>query len=291
MPELSDSSPKAREMVAKFLSLAGVDDPQLLAETGQLLHRQIAEINEQGLRESDLAVLGQAYIRAVGRVVAAEAEALSRVRHAAPDGGDARLSAIADRLAPVGNDVFSVLHNLLLRRAAAGDALNLDRPRRARLATAVAHVVVVSSTALLSHATIADTQRLVDGLFTSAQAAIRGHRVDVTKYVGDGVFLVGADPREVAAASLDCVASLARDVGLAARAGLAYGRVVHRAGDVFGLAVNISHALTKSAHPETLLAAAVAPAQLPAAMCLNPRQVQVRGLDDPLEAYELVSVG
>jgi class 3 adenylate cyclase len=285
----SDSA-KAREMVAKWLSLAGVDDPELTAEAEQLLHRQITAITEQGLRESDLAVMGQAYIRSVGRVVAAEAEALSRLRYGA-NGSEARLQAMAERLGPVGRDVFDVLHRLLLGRVVAGDSTSLDRSRRSQMPTAIAHVDVVNSTALLGHATLADTQRLVDGLFTSAQSAIRGRNVEVTKYVGDGVFLVGAEPLDVAAASLDCISNLARDVGLRARAGLAFGRVVHRAGDVFGLPVNVSHALTKSANHKTLLAAAVAPAQLPAAMCTNPREIQVRGLDLPLEAYEMSALG
>lgn len=286
----STDSAKAREMVAKWLSLAGVDDPELTAEAEQLLQRQITAITEQGLRESDLAVMGQAYIRSVGRVVAAEAEALSRLRSVGED-GEMRVAAAAEQLAPVGRDVFDVLHSLLLRRVVAGGSASLDRSRRSQLPTAVAHVDVVNSTALLDHATPADTQRLVDGLFTSAQSAIRGRNVEVTKYVGDGVFLVGAEPLDVAAASLDCIASLTRDVGLSSRAGLAFGRVVHRAGDVFGLAVNISHALTKSAEPETLLAAAVAPARLPAVMRTNPRDVPIRGLGRSLEAYELVSLG
>jgi adenylate cyclase len=284
-------APRAREMVAKFLSLAGVADDELTREAGRLLHDQITAIGEQGLRESDLAVMGQAYIRAVGRVVAAETEAISRLRRgsAAADPGDNRLEGVADRLLPLGRDVFDVLHRLLLRRAVAGGS-GLDRSRRSSQPAAVAHVDVVNSTALLEQASLSDTQRLVDGLFASAQAAIRGRTVEVVKYVGDGVFLVGSDPLEVAAASLDCLASLAADVGLSARAGLAFGRVVHRAGDVFGLPVNLSHALTKSATPGALLAAGVGDAQLPAAMCTNPRTLEVRGLAGPLVAYEVSAV-
>ena len=278
---------KAREMVAKFVSLAGIDDPQLTAEAEQLLQRQVTEIGEQGLRESDLAVMGQAYIRAVGRIVAAEAEAVSRLRRAAAGGSEAQMRAVADRLLPLGRDVFDVLHSLLLRRAVAGMPNALDRSRRSRQPTAVAHVDVIGSTALLERATVADTQRLVDGLFASAQSAVRGRAVEVTKYVGDGVFLVGSDPSDVAAASLHCIHGLAQRVGLRARAGLAFGPVVHRAGDVFGLPVNLSHALTKAASEKTLLAAAVAPARLPAAMCTAPHRIQVRGLDAVVQAYEV----
>jgi class 3 adenylate cyclase len=104
------------------------------------------------------------------------------------------------------------------------------------------------------------------------------------------VFLVGTDPVEVAAASLDCIAGLAGDWGLTSRAGLAFGTVVHRAGDVFGLTVNLSHILTKQADPASLLSAAVEPALLPAELCRHPRQVHVRGLDAPVRAYALTAL-
>jgi class 3 adenylate cyclase len=284
-PSIADSR-KAREMVAKFLSLAGIEDPELTAEAERLLHRQLAEIGEQGLRESDLAVIGQAYIRSVGRVVAAETEAVLR-RSAATGGDGVQMTALAERLLPLGRDVFDVLHGLLLRRTVAGGSSGLDRSHRSGQPTAVAHVDVIGSTALLERATLRDTQRLVDGLFSAAQSAIRGRSVEVTKYVGDGVFLAGSEPEQVAAASLDCIRSLAHDVGLSSRAGLALGSVVHRAGDVFGLPVNLSHVLTKSAEDGSLLATAVAPARLPDTMCAHPREVIVRGLDAPLEAFEL----
>jgi class 3 adenylate cyclase len=280
-------SRKAREMVARFLSLAGIEDPQLTAEAERLLHRQIAEIGQQGFRESDLAVIGQAYIRSVGRIVAAETEAVFRLTHAASGGSETQMTQLAEHLLPLGRDVFDVLHGLLLRRTVSGSSGGLDRSRRSRRPTAIAHVDVIGSTALLERATLSDTQRLVDGLFSAAQSAIRGRSVEVTKYVGDGVFLVGTEAADVAAASLDCMESLARNVGLRARAGLALGPVVHRAGDVFGLPVNLSHLLTKEADEGTLLATAVGPARLPGAMCRHPREVTVRGLDAPLEAYEL----
>jgi class 3 adenylate cyclase len=279
----------ARQMVARFLSLAGVDDPELTREAERLLHRQITEIGEQGMRESDLAVLGQAYIRAVGRVVAAETEAIARLRYAFPN-VEAQLDAVADAMLPLGRDVFDVLHGLLLRRSVAGVTTGLDRSRRSVRPAAIVHVDVIDSTALLERASLTDTQRLVDGLFACAQAAIRGRAVEVTKYVGDGVFLIGSDPEEVAAASLDCIRSLARDVGLPSRAGLAFGRVVHRAGDVFGLPVNVSHRLTKSAPRGSLLATAIAPAQLPVTMSTNPREITIRGLDAPLVAYEVTAL-
>jgi adenylate cyclase len=78
--------------------------------------------------------------------------------------------------------------------------------------------------------------------------------VQPVKYVGDGVFLAGREPREVAAAALDALAHVQEFLPLDARAGLAHGEVLRRAGDIFGLPVNLAQLLTKSAAPGTLLA-------------------------------------
>jgi class 3 adenylate cyclase len=284
---IADRFTRASEMVLRFLAVSGIEDPELIDEALRLLTAQVAEINQLGLREPDLAVIGQAYIRAIGRVGAAEDEALSRLRDANGVGGAIGRAALTARLQALGRDVFEVLHRSHLSRLTAGDPQSVDRSRRSRQPAAVAHVDVIASTELLQRATQMETERLVDGLFASAQAAIRGRGVEATKYVGDGVFLVGLDPAEVASAALDCIERLLRDASLKARGGLAFGRVVHRAGDVFGLPVNVSHVLTKAANPGTLLVAAMADARLPALMCSSPREVTVAGLDAPLEAFEM----
>ncbi|WP_249011929.1 adenylate/guanylate cyclase domain-containing protein [Conexibacter sp. DBS9H8] len=287
-PGPSDESLRVAAMVARFLALAGIDDAELTPEAQHRLDGPLAEIGAQGLRESDLAVLGQAYLRAVGRVVAAEVEALSRLHGLAPGGDPEELSRAATRMLPLGREVFDVLHGVLLTRAVGPHGQGWDRSRRSRVPTAVAHVDVIDSTAFLETAAQAGTQRLVDGLFAAAQAAVRGRAVEVAKYVGDGVFLLGPDPEAVAAASLACIDGLDRLAGLRSRAGLAFGRVVYRAGDVFGRPVNLSHRLTKASREGVLLVAALAPARLPAVLCGNPRELELRGIDGPVAAYELV---
>jgi class 3 adenylate cyclase len=103
-------------------------------------------------------------------------------------------------------------------------------------------------------ATHIELEQLADGLFEAGQAATAGRAVQPVKYVGDGVFLAGREPREVAAAALDALAYLDDFLPLDARAGLAQGEVLRRAGDIFGLPVNLAQLLTKSAAPGTLLA-------------------------------------
>ena len=203
---VADELARASETVLRFLALAGIEDPQLIADAERLLTKQVAAVNQLGLREPDLAVIGQAYIRAIGRVGAAEDEALSRLRDTSPVGAATQVTELADALRVLGRDVFDVLHRSHLSRLIAGDSQSVDRSRRSQQPTAVAHVDVIASTELLQGATQIETERLVDGLFSSAQVAIRGRGVEATKYVGDGVFLVGLDPTDVAVASLAEVA-------------------------------------------------------------------------------------
>lgn len=288
-PPSTDAS-RLSEIVGRFLSLADVNDPEFTAAAERQLAEQLAEVHRLGLRESDLAVMGQAYIRSVGRIAAAEAEAVSRLRHRG-DADGSHAAELTGRFLPLGRDIFDLLHGLFLSRAVAGGPRMIDRSRRSPAPVFVAHVDVIASTAFLEHATLGQTYRLVDGLFNSAQSAIRGRAVEASKYVGDGVFLVGPEPEDVALAALDCIRGLEAEAGLTSRAGLACGRVVHRAGDVFGLPVNLCAILTKAAGPGRLLVTAEAAERLPESMRVNPRAIPIRGLEHPVDAFELDALG
>src|SRR5207244_1008533 len=76
---------------------------------------------------------------------------------------------------------------------------------------------------------------MVDALFAAGQAATDERPVRATKYVGDGFFLTGGDPSAVASAAFDALDDIDRLLPLSARAGLAYGPLLRRAGDYFGL--------------------------------------------------------
>lgn len=155
---------------------------------------------------------------------------------------------------------------------------------------AIAHVDIVGSTKWLVGATQPETERMVDGLFAAAQSAVRDRSVAASQYVGDGVFLSGRDTGQVADAALRCIEALADEPGLPARAGLAYGPIVRRAGDFFGLTVNLSVGLTKVAPVGGILASEAAAALLPEAMVLRPSAVTIAGIDDPVPAALLCGV-
>jgi adenylate cyclase len=108
------------------------------------------------------------------------------------------------------------------------------------------------------------------------------------KYVGDGVFLVGRDVEAVVEASAHAIAVLERALPLRARAGLACGPVVRRAGDYFGPVVNLAQRLTTAAAPGTVLAAEPAVSAVDGARVRDRRLIEVRGVDEPV-AVALVS--
>jgi class 3 adenylate cyclase len=229
--------------------------------------------------------VSQAYIRALGRVSSAEAEVISGIAAARrADGEEDDIGLLLEAAVEAGRETFEMLHRAMLRRA-----LGYAADAAAQRAAAVAHVDVVGSTSLLSTYSSEEVLHLVDGLFASGQSAIRGRRVEATKYAGDGVFFAGVDPAEVAHTALDCIDNLDRGFGLTARGGLAFGSVVHRAGDVFGLPVNVCHALTKLATPQTLLAATAAAERIPLRMQAAHRCLKVPGLSAKLSAVEIVN--
>jgi class 3 adenylate cyclase len=283
------SEPRApNAAVEEMLSLADVDD-EAMRVARQHLARVSSRLGHQGATDLDLGVLGQAYIRAVGRVAAAEVETISSLVGARPSEkqDDYEAVLVGEALA-LGRETFHVLHGSMLRNAVRRRAMTSTTHPAADRPVAVAHVDVIGSTAMLAHASPCNTQRLVDGLFFSAQTAIRGRAVEATKYVGDGVFFVGSDRVDVVRSSLDCLRRLTDDFDLNARAGLAVGPVIRRAGDIFGLPVNLSHILTKSARPRTLLASAAAVESLPASMRSERKSLTVPGLSSRIDAIEIV---
>ncbi|WP_354701496.1 hypothetical protein DSM112329_01813 [Paraconexibacter sp. AEG42_29] len=208
----------------------------------------------------------QAYVRAIGRIAAAEAGVARAVMERTPV--EDRPRVLADtikRLLPISSRGFDVVHRVLLLDAVADELAGMDEPDTDPDTMAIAMVDLVGSTEYLKVNTPAELERLVDALFEAGQAATAHRHTHVLKYVGDGLFITGRDVGELAETALDVIDRLERELPLRARGGLAWGPVVQRAGDLFGLPINVAHIATKSAQPGMLLATAEAAARLPAA--------------------------
>jgi adenylate cyclase len=231
----------------------------------------------------------QAYVRAVGRIVEAEAEAAREVIRGAP--AEERAERVDHLLAaalPNARRAFEALHATLLR-AALAEALSPGRLRDSNVAPgAIALVDLSGSTHHLATHPASTAEEMVDALFEAGQAATLERPVSAVKYVGDGFFLAGGDPRDVALAAFDALDHIDRTLPLGVRAGLAYGPLLRRAGDYFGLPVNLAQLLTKAAAPGTVLATEAAAGGLPEAMRGERRSLRVRGIDEPLEVVSVV---
>jgi len=258
--------------VAALLRLIGFD----LDDTGGAvqLAADAIEASAAGFGRADVPLVIQAYTRGVGRIVAAEAQAVvGLVRGAPEEERPAQLSRALDALLPVTARGFEVVHRQLLYDALRSALVDgeIDDPQSGHLA--VAMIDFVGSTRYLINTGPEELEELVDLLFEGAQWATAQRRARVVKYVGDGVFLCGPDAGELAEVTLDLVGLLEAGSPLRARGGIAFGHVVQRAGDIFGLPVNGATILTKAARPGTVIADEAAAEGIPRALRARPRRV------------------
>jgi class 3 adenylate cyclase len=272
---LGRSAPGHDEEVMALLRLIGGGSEDL-ARLERELTAALGEARRLGVPANSLPALAQAYFRAVTRIVDAEAETVRAFLADLPEDGRAqRLDHLLAAALPVTSATFDLLHAALLRDALA-EALTPESLAEAATApSGIALVDLVGSTTYLETATTEETAALVDTLFEAGQLATADRMVRPVKYVGDGVFLAGRDAHQVALAALAALDHLAGASPIPARAGVAYGPALRRAGDYFGMPMNLAQLLTKAAAPGTLLATEEAAAELPPEMVTRRRTARV----------------
>ncbi|WP_051791976.1 adenylate/guanylate cyclase domain-containing protein [Amycolatopsis jejuensis] len=121
--------------------------------------------------------------------------------------------------------------------------------------------------------------QVLDGFESLATEVIAEHHGRVVKMIGDEVFFVADSPADGAEIALT-LAERAGEELPPVRAGLAFGRVLSRFGDVYGSVVNLAARLTSVARPGTVLvdrALAVELESLPQFEVRARRAVSVRG--------------
>lgn len=251
------------ELAALFGLVAA--EPAALGDLTPEVTAYVERATAHGLPREDLPAVFQAYVRGAGRIVAAEAATMRRIIAAtAPEERATVVGDLLDGLLPIAQRGFDLLHRVLLLEALADALAGVEEPDADADWMAVAMVDLVGSTQYLAGAATAELERLVDALFEAGQGATAQRAAHVVKYVGDGLFLAGRDVEDVAAAALDVLARLEEALPLRARGGLAAGKVVQRAGDLFGSPINVAHITSKASKPGMLLATAEAAALLPA---------------------------
>jgi class 3 adenylate cyclase len=268
---LGRHEPGRDEQVMALLRLIG-GGAQDLARLERELAAALGEARRLGVPADLLPALAQAYSRAVGRIVDAEAETVRALLADVPAEQRAdTLDQLLGAALPVSSSTFDLLHATLLRDALAEALTDESLDQGPTAPCGITLVDLVGSTSYLETATAEQTTALVDILFEAGQLATIDRSVRAVKYVGDGVFIAGRDAEQVACAALDAVAHIAERSPIPARAGFAYGATLRRAGDLFGMPMNLAQLLTKAAGPGTVLATEAAAAELPPEM-VGPRR-------------------
>lgn len=267
-----------------LLRIVGLDP-----ERGGLDDRLVADAMDAarraGIERNTLVAVAQAYARGLGRVVAAESDNFRRhVKLRAPAERAAYLDELLSRNVPAAATLFAALHRAMLHDALEDSLTDESLEEPEVVERAIALVDICDSTSHLSHTDLAKTHQLVDELFEAGRVAVVDRPVWVVKYVGDGVFLLGRDVKDVADAALHAIDTLEDRLPLRARAGVAMGPVVRRAGDYFGLTVNIAERLTALADPGTLLASERVAGALPPDRVGERRELEPRGVGSPMLA-------
>lgn len=245
-------------------ALAVIEPLGLAEDVRAELARIIEQVQALGMGTEHTAPVTQAYVRGLGRISEAEAAHLRAfVLESPPEERMAVLDRVLPGLMDAGSQAFETLHRVLLHDAL-HDELADDRALvDDQVDLTVALVDLTGSTTYLAAATPAETRGVVDGLFAAGQGAAIGRPVRVVKYVGDGFFLVGRDPVAVIDACWAAIDRIQEQLPLRARAGVADGLLVRRAGDLFGLPVNLAQALTKATAPGTVVVSAELGTRLP----------------------------
>jgi adenylate cyclase len=120
------------------------------------------------------------------------------------------------------------------------------------------------------------------------RAATEQRGVRITRWLGDGVMLVGADARAVVVCVSDVVADMLATGPLPIRGGIARGPVIMFEGDDYiGAAVNLAARLCDTAAPGEVL---VAPDLTDVGGVGRHRRVELEGLDLPVVALAIGAV-
>ncbi|WP_372728844.1 adenylate/guanylate cyclase domain-containing protein [Nocardioides sp.] len=199
------------------------------------------------------AALVRTWGRSFARLAEWEAALLGDVVLAGAD-PEAKLGELAAEVIPR----VDALQSYIWRRhlaAAASRMLDLNAIGSTRAQLAICFVDIVGYT---SRSKSLDQSELVEWLEHFEHVAtgmVIDHGGRVVKTIGDEILFVTDDPTDAATIALALTARGAdeEDDFPAVRAGIAYGEVVNRLGDVFGPVVNVAARLTSVARPGSVL--------------------------------------
>jgi adenylate cyclase len=241
----------------RSLGFASVgDDDIVFTDNDVEALRIVKELAELGLydeaAQSSIArVLGQH----VSRIAEMEIHVLRELVAAQPEllKDERGFARFIDRLIPD----LEQLHSFTWRRqlaAYAGRALVAPEENLEEGSQAVGFADMVGYTSLTRRSSESELANVLERFETAVTKAVAEHHGRIVKMLGDEVLYVADTPQEGAEIALTLVELAEADEDLPSlRAGVAYGRVLSRFGDVYGSTVNIASRLTSICNPGAVL--------------------------------------
>ena len=240
------------------LPAPGPDD-RVFSEADVAAAQSMRLFLEAGLREQGITDINRVLGEAMARVAATTARAFT---DAFLEAGDSelevawRFATLAEQLVPAFGPVLFAAYTAQLRENVRRAVLSRAELAAGQVAEELDAVVcfadLVGFTALGGEV---DAEELGDvvGRFGELAAAVGDSQVRLVKTIGDAAMLVCPEPRPLVDAALSLLEA-AEDADLPSlRAGVAFGRVLPRAGDLYGHAVNLASRVTGIARPGTVL--------------------------------------
>ena len=213
------------------LMYQGLLDPDAATATARMLGQHLSRLAEW-------------QVDVLRELLAANPELLADERH---------LGALIETLVPE----LQRLQDYAWRRhlsAHAGRALARPGEIQENRTAVVGFADMVGFTSFTRHTDDAGLVGVVDRFDAVTAEVVADSGGRIVKMLGDEVLFVADSPRDGAEIALRLLESAAADPDLPAlRAGVAYGRVLSRFGDVYGSVVNIAARLTSVARPGTAL--------------------------------------
>ncbi|GAA1905075.1 adenylate/guanylate cyclase domain-containing protein [Nocardioides lentus] len=254
----------AEELWRRLGFPATADDDVAFVEADVEALRLARELTEMGVLDPDSqAALVRTWGRSFARLAEWQTALLARVATAGSDGGVpassdadpmARLTALTDEVLPRVETLQSYVWRRHLASATARRLAQGSRDGGTATRLAVGFVDIVGYTATSRNLDESALVAWVEGFEDTATTVVVDHGGRVIKNIGDEVLYVADDPAAAAEIALALVERGAGDDDFpGVRAGVSYGEVVARLGDVFGETVNLAARLTSAARPGTVL--------------------------------------
>ncbi|RLV48431.1 adenylate/guanylate cyclase domain-containing protein [Nocardioides mangrovicus] len=227
------------------------DDEPVFTEADVTALRQAAQLIDAGiLDEQSQNALVRTWGRSFARLAEWQVRLLAGIAVDAEDPGR-RLEELALDVVPVVEELQAYIWR---RHQLAATTRLLMRPAADAERLAVGFVDIVGYTSRSKTMEDGELVDLVEHFEDVATSATTDHGGRIVKTIGDEVLFVADDPAAAAELALDLVGRSEADEAFPqVRAGVAYGAVVERLGDVFGPTVNIASRLTSVARPGSVL--------------------------------------